>query len=123
MTLDKLVEISERIRYKNWEIRITSNHPNGGWFLQVVFDAVDRDPNSDAIKSMQQQRGRKWYMSQYMSEDEVVRTVFKAIMTAEEHEIREEFTYNNKRIFGPHIEIASLCMVCDDIEHRQEITK
>lgn len=46
--------------------------------------------------------GRKWLISPEATEEEVVRTLLKAILTWEEHEAREHFLYKGKRLFDPH---------------------
>jgi hypothetical protein len=53
-------------------------------------------------------KGRKWLLSQHMTDGEVVQTAFKAILTAMEHEIRERFTYRGVSIFDPHYDIEKL---------------
>jgi hypothetical protein len=52
--------------------------------------------------------GRKWPLSQFMTRSEIVQTVFKAVMTAIEHEARERFHYRGRPIFGPHYDVDKL---------------
>lgn len=47
-------------------------------------------------------RGRKWMLSRHMVKQEIVQTAFLAVMTAIEHETREQFTYKGIAIYGPH---------------------
>lgn len=49
--------------------------------------------------------GRKWRLSIHMTNGEVVQTAFKALMTALEHEAREQFTYKGQMVMGPHLDI------------------
>lgn len=56
--------------------------------------------------------GRKWLISRHSTKSEVVQTAFKAVMTFEEHEIRESFTYKGERIFGPHFDVDFLAEAC-----------
>lgn len=58
--------------------------------------------------------GRKWRLSQHMTKSEVIQTAFKAVLTALEHEARENFKYKGKAIFGPHFDVDKLCELCDD---------
>lgn len=51
---------------------------------------------------------RKWLLSKHMTEGEIVQTAFKAVMTAIEHETREQFTYMGQAIFDPHYDIRKL---------------
>lgn len=53
-------------------------------------------------------RGRKWLISEHMTDGEIVQTVFKATMTAAEHELREGFKYRGQPIFDPHYDLEKL---------------
>ena len=52
--------------------------------------------------------GRKWFLSPHMTKSEVVQTAFKAVLTAVEHEAREQFLYRGKTIFDPHYDVDQL---------------
>lgn len=47
-------------------------------------------------------------MSPYAAKSEVVRTIYKAIVNAEIHEIDENFKYKGKAIFDPHRDVEAL---------------
>lgn len=53
-------------------------------------------------------KSRKWYLSKYMTDGEVVQTVFLATLVAMEHEVREQFKYKGESIFDPHYDIEKL---------------
>lgn len=76
-----------------------------------------RDVETDEWKEY---RGRKWYISSHMCKSELVQTAFKAVMTFYEHEIRENFTYKGKRVFGPHFDVEELVAIADKTETREE---
>lgn len=52
--------------------------------------------------------GRKWYLSERMTETEIVNTCYKAWQAALEHEFREHFRYQGATIYNPHRSVASL---------------
>lgn len=52
--------------------------------------------------------GRKWRLSQHMTDSEIVQTMLKAVLTAQEHEAREGFLYRGKAIFDPHYDVDLL---------------
>lgn len=60
-------------------------------------------------------RGRKWLLSQHMTEGEVVQTALMACLAAEENEAREAFSYKGKALFGPHIGVEALLSVADEV--------
>lgn len=94
--------------YKDWDIHVLMDNDRA--YLQLGFWACDSTQMGRGPKEYQ--KSRKWMLSPYMTKSEVVQTAFKAILTAEEHEVRENFTYRNKPIFGPHFSIDALFSVC-----------
>lgn len=55
--------------------------------------------------------GRKYYLSDYMTEDEIIKTCFVAFKTAVEHEILEAFKVDKKTIFNPHVSYLELSKI------------
>lgn len=80
-----------------------------GFYLQVIFTADDHDSGAAARR----QSGRKWYVSAHATSGEVVQTALKAVLTAVEHEAREEFRYKGQAIFGPHLDVDALVGIAD----------
>lgn len=62
--------------------------------------------------------GGKYYLSPHMTEGELVRKAFTAFAAYEEHECREAFQYQNRRVFGPHIAMDALMEIADRTETR-----
>jgi len=50
--------------------------------------------------------GRIWLIDPFATESEVLRTLLKAALTWEEHELREQFRFDGKLIFNPHSELT-----------------
>ena len=101
MTRFDLQEILDDIKYKNWKHRITEK--GGGWNYQACFMAA-----CSLTGVVTDQRSRKWYISPWACKSEVVRTVYKAIISAELHEIDENFRYKGAAIFDPHRDVEAL---------------
>src|ERR1044072_6984366 len=98
MTRAELVVILRRVKYRDWEFRTLHQGNTGGWLMNVSFldDTGTR------------QHGRKWYISQHMCLSEVVQTCLKAILTAVEHEVREQFTFDGQAVYSPHLDAEQL---------------
>jgi hypothetical protein len=69
----------------------------GSLFLQV---AAELPCNATGV--METQKGRKWLLSQWMTESEVVQTALMAVLAFEEHETRERFTWKGRAIYDGH---------------------
>lgn len=59
-------------------------------------------------------RSRKWRLSRHMTKSEVVQTAFLAVLTAAEHEVREQFRYRGVAVFGPHFNVEWLASLASD---------
>lgn len=89
--------------YKDWSFFI--GRKDNVLYLQIRFLAPD---NGSDKPSLQIQSGRKWMLSEHMTKSELIQTALKAVLTAEEHETREQFLYKNKAIFAPHLNVDVL---------------
>jgi hypothetical protein len=101
-------EIVGEIKYRDWKFLLVAEGHSGKIYLQVSFVGSDIVTGEDV-----EQRGRKWYLSEHMTKSEVVLTAFKAVQTAEEHELRERFRYRGRLIFGPHFDVDELWKIAD----------
>lgn len=101
MTKSEVELILSKIDYADGYFRVIDD------WIQFCKPVIDVDTGQGHIH-----RGRKWRISSYMTRSEVVQTAFKAIITFEEHEVREKFTYEGQRIFGPHFDVDRLADLC-----------
>jgi len=99
------------VKYLDWELYV--DKMGDGFYVQVRFDAPDSE--TGVIES---QHCRKWYISKWMSETEVVDTVYKAVEAAVIHEMKESFTYRGNMIHNPHTSVAARMIACHLTEHR-----
>lgn len=107
MTIGEINQILAQVKYLDWTFELTADAP-GHWYLRVKFWAYCAEKQAPA-----EWTGRKWLLSEHMTRSEIVQTAFKAVLTAVEHEAREQFTYKGKPIFGPHFNVDFLAGYCD----------
>jgi hypothetical protein len=91
------------IKFNDWVFRVGSM--GDGHFIQCAFMAQD---NMSRDRAVIWQKGRKWYVSPYAIDQEIIQTAFKAVVSAVEHETREQFIYRGVPIFNPHIDLDAL---------------
>lgn len=101
-TLENIKAVVAEISFNDWMFRV-GTYSDSTPYLQVLFKATDRFLGVEEI-----QRCRKWVLSYHMVNSEIIRTAFKAVQAAMEHEIQEAFTYRGARIFNPHMDLESL---------------
>lgn len=100
------------IAYKDWVFRVEKDAV-GLWFLQMQVSGPDLVTQAPIIWS-----GRKWRLSMHMEKGEILRTALQAVLSAEEHEAREQFHYCGRAVFGPHLNVDRLWEISDDTAHR-----
>ncbi len=79
------------------------NRQSGRIFIQVVYTA-------ECVKTgnMEHWHGRKWYLSEHMTADEIVKTAYAAFEAAVKHEIMEGFKVDGIVLFNPHVDFEVL---------------
>ena len=96
--LARVRNLLDEVEYGEWLFRVAAI--GDGAYIQVILDELD-----DHGKPW---TGRKFYVSSYATDSEIVATAFKAVTTAEEHETREKFLYKGLPIYGPHQSLEAL---------------
>lgn len=117
METDQLINIVDNITLPHGIQLKIGKHPEGRVYLQIYQESV-----CNRTGAPYNEGGRKWDISKHMTESEVVFTIWKALLTFIEHELREKFMYMGKRIFDPHIDVQALLSVCDQKSVRDEKT-
>lgn len=113
MTLLEIASILHHCKFPG--MTFNSKSEGNKTYLQVSFSAYNPETGLQ-----EQWKGRKWLLSEHMTESEVVQTAFKAVVTALEHEAREYFQYKDRAVFGPHIDVNALWGIADKISRRVE---
>ena len=95
--MEKYKELLKRLDFRVFgtifsiEIELDKKYGNR-YYLQVKY--WDRCRKDSLIEK--EWHGRKWYLSDYMTEDEIVKTAFTACKSAVEHEVMEGFSVDGK---------------------------
>jgi hypothetical protein len=113
--LDTIKALVDRISFsifgQEFRLRVEQDNvfkENGRIFIQVVYDAPCTKSGEN-----QEWHGRKWYLSEFMTPDEVVKTAYGACEMAVKHEIMEGFKVDGKILFNPHVTFEALLDVSD----------
>ena len=98
----------QHVEFPGYAFVVKESH-NSGVCLQAHYDEPDTYTGEPAT-----QWTRKWLLSPYMTDSEIVQTAFKLCLTSMEHRTRESFKYQGRRIFGPHFDVNDLVRLCAD---------
>ncbi len=100
-TLQRFMRVLDLVTYPSFSFVVSARE--AGFYLQIECKGtcnVTGEPL--AWKS------RKWMLSAHMTDGEIVQTAFKAVLTALEHEARENFLYRGVSVFDPHYDLDAL---------------
>lgn len=103
-----IAKIIKDIKYKDYTI-MDKVGIDGRPYLQVDMGMTTCAGTGESTVMW----GRKWYLSPHMTETEIVQTAFKAVLAAEEHEVREFFEYKGRKVFNPHFDVNDMIKLCD----------
>lgn len=111
-SLNEIRDILNRIDMNLFEKRfimrceIDNKFDAGRIFLQCVYFAKCNKSSED-----KEWHGRKYYLSEFMTEDEIIKTAYTAFKTAVEHEVMEGFKVDGIILFNPHINYKELLKI------------
>lgn len=107
-------QIVSEIKFENYTFLVTEDRE--GAKLQAAYPEADiRDPTR-----IETQYTRKWLISPFSVESEIIKTAFKLCAASSEHRLREGFTWKNTRIFGPHIDVYALLDAARKVDVRED---
>jgi hypothetical protein len=86
-------------------------------YLQIVYKAFDTKTNDGVYKEW---RGRKWQLSEHMTDDEIIKTAYAAFEAAVKHEAMEGFKVDGITLFNPHVDFEELLKISHKEVKRKE---
>jgi hypothetical protein len=90
-------------------------YSNGRFYLQCRYFAPCTKTGGEELW-----KGRKWYLSEFMTDDEIIKTAYCAFESAVRHEVMEGFKVDGKILFNPHVSFEALIMISDQEVKRKE---
>lgn len=110
LTMKQMQTVLANICFKDFNFLLEP--VNGGFHLQLNTKEIDTSTDQSNLMY-----GRKWFINEYADQNDIVRTAFKAVLTWQEHEVRESFKYQNSSIFGPHFNVEELVALSKQMHH------
>jgi hypothetical protein len=104
----RATDILKRITFPGYEFIVTAKIGGSTWMQGRYMETC-------AITGkLEEQKTRKWLLSEHMTDSEVVFTALKLCLTSMEDRTREFFTYRGQRIASPHFDVEDLVKLCRD---------
>lgn len=101
LTLPMVRNLLDRVEYDGHTFVAVER--DGGFLVQIRF----MDTNLVTFE-VEEQSGRKWYVSRHATDSEVIQTALKAALASAEHEVRERFRVDGVLPYGPHMDVDAL---------------
>lgn len=115
MTRQEMQETLGLIKHPNMKFELMFDDEYRG-YLRVTAAVID------VLKlKATTQNGRWWRLSPNMVPSELVQTAFKAVLTWQEHEAREHFTYKGQKVLGPHLDLDLVAELLQEDELRESV--
>ena len=109
--LEKATALVNRITMQllgiDFFIVVAEDKVHGG---RIYVQASYKSPCTNT-GDIEQWKGRKYYLSEYMTDDEVIKTCYVAFEQAVKHEVMEGFKVDGIILFNPHINYEELLKV------------
>lgn len=98
--------ILARVRYLDRTFHLL---PKGdGWLVRLSYVEADVETGAEEL-----QQSRKWYVSPWSTETEIVETAFACAERSALHVLKEHFTYEGHRIYSPHFSVRARIALCE----------
>jgi hypothetical protein len=114
--LGRLIGIVDQIDL-GMKCRINIGHDDendpGRYYLQIECIRVDVITGVEGLGY-----GGKAYLSEHMTDSEIIQVAFGIYKGYWEHEARETFQWKGRRVFGPHISTEALWEVAPRVDVR-----
>lgn len=108
-TREQIQAIIDQIHFMDRTFRLLEK--GDGWLLQMQYMEPDVEkPGSEPLL----QGTRKWYISPYMTESEIVETAWACVCRSQIHVASEHFTYFGRRVYSQHFDVHGRLRLCID---------
>lgn len=109
LTREQIQNILNAINFKDRKFLLLDK--GDGFLIQMEYFEPDVEkPGSDPVS----QKTRKWYVSPFSTESEVVETCWAMVCRSQMHVASEHFTYKGWRVYSQHFDINSRIDMCHD---------
>src|SRR5271157_2999386 len=108
MSRKEIEEILGKVKFMDRTFRLLDK--GDGYLLQMQYMEPDvNKPGSDPVL----QSTRKYYVSPFMTESEVVETMWLCVTRSMLHVASEHFTYQGRRVYSQHFDVHARKEWCD----------
>ncbi len=108
-TLKQIENLLKKVSFMDRKFLVMEK--GDGFLLQMSYMEMDVD---EPEKGVCEQKTRKWYVSPFSTETEIVESCWAMVCRSQMHVAGEHFTYNGKRVYSPHFDVHARMQLCDE---------
>lgn len=112
----EFIPTDEKKHKRTFRFEQVSKEDADHFFLQVTYK--EKDINTG---KMEKQGGRKWLISPFMTDTEIVETAFTACVRSMLHVTKEHFKYKGERVYSPHFDVEARFNMCRRKEYETRL--
>jgi hypothetical protein len=92
--------VVDKVEFPDYLFKVINVEDHDNIFVQGEYWEADTVTGKPEL-----QKTRRWLIESKDTEDEIVRTLFKLVMTSMEHKAREWFKYEGYSVMNPHFSV------------------
>lgn len=98
------------VEFQDRKFHLIEKVPGEVFLIQMSYMEPDVDhPENGPVE----QKTRKWYISPYMTESEIVETCWAMVLRSQQHVASEHFKYRGRRVYSQHFDVHGRMYLCD----------
>lgn len=113
---EQIQAIVDKVKFMDRTFRVLVK--GDGFLLQMQYMEADvTKPGSEPVL----QGTRKWYVSPWATESEIVETAWACVQRSALHVAAEHFSYKGERVYSPHFDVNARIDMCvhDEFDSRE----
>jgi hypothetical protein len=111
LTRDEIQNILNGVRFMDRKFLLLEK--GDGFLVQMSYMEPDVDhPENGPME----QKTRKWYISPFMSESEIVETCWACVLRSQQHVASEYFQYKGRRVYSQHFDVNTRIHMCEEFK-------
>lgn len=121
MNIEQVKELTSHISFEIFGKKLFLSVLNDKKYGKRVYLQVFYHAPCTKTGEIEEWKGGKHYLSDHMTEDEIVKRAYVAFEAAVKHEVMENFKFDGVIVFNPHVNFRKLLEVSPHEVRREPI--
>ena len=110
LTREHIQEAINQVEFQDRKFILLEKMEGDLFLIQMSYMEPDVEkPGSEPVE----QKTRKWHVSPYSTESEVIETCWAMVCRSQLHVASEHFKYKGRRVYSQHFDVQARIEMCD----------